>query len=191
MRRLLPRFTYANVVSTLCLFVLLGGTAYATLSLPKNSVGSKQLKLHAVTSSKVKPGSLSAADLSPGAISVLHPVTSYSETESDARYLRGTITEVKSFKLGEGSAEASSAQISCPKGYQAIGGGVDVANYRYDKVSASTPTFAGRRPEEFIGQGEHQEGPADGWFGAITVQGFRESSPFDFDEVVVVCSPIG
>jgi hypothetical protein len=34
-------------------------------------------------------------------------------------------------------------------------------------------------------------GPADGWFGALTVQGFRESSPFDFDKVIVICSPIG
>ena len=191
MKRILPYFTYANVVSTLCLFLLLGGTAYATLSLPKNSVGPKQLKPHAVTSSKIKPGSLSAADLSPGAISVLHPVTPYSQNESDARYLRGTITEVKSFKLNEGSADSSSAQVSCPTGYQAIGGGVDTANFGYDKVSASTPTFAGRRPKQFIGQGQFQEGPADGWFGAITVQGFRESSQFDFDQVVVICSPIG
>lgn len=191
MNRVRPRLTYANIISTVCLFLLLGGTAYATLSLPKNSVGSKQLKSHAVTSTKIKPGSLSAADLSHGAISVLRSTSSYSETESDARYLRGTITEVKSFKLGEGSAEATSAQVSCPKGYEAIGGGVDTSNYIYDKVSVSTPAFAGRRPEEFIGQGEHQEGPADGWFGAITVQGYRESSPFAFDEVVVICSAIG
>ena len=98
---------------------------------------------------------------------------------------------MKSFKLGEGSGEASSAEVSCPAGYQALGGGVDTSNYIYDKVSASTPTFAGHRPGEFIGQGAHQEGPADGWFGAITVQGYRESSPFAFDEVVVICSPIG
>ncbi len=185
------RLSYANVISTLCLFLLLGGTAYATLSLPKNSVGPKQLKPHSVTSSKIKPGSVSATDLSHEAISALLPVTPYSKPESDARYLRGTITEVKSFKLGEGSGETSFAQVSCPKGYEAIGGGVDVANYRYDKISVSTPTFGGRRPKEFIGVGEHQEGPADGWFGAITVMGFRESSPFDFDEVVVICSPIG
>jgi hypothetical protein len=180
---------YANVVSTLCLFLLLGGTAYATLSLPKNSVGSKQLKAHAVTGSKVKPGSLTLSDLKNGALTL--PPTPYSKPESDARYLRGTITRIKSFKLNEGSAEESSAQVSCPKGYEAVGGGVDVANTRYDKVSDSTPTFAGRRPKEFIGEGEHQEGPADGWFGAITVMGFRESSQFDFDEVVVICSPIG
>jgi hypothetical protein len=52
MNRVRPRLTYANIISTVCLFLLLGGTAYATLSLPKNSVGSKQLKPHAVTSTK-------------------------------------------------------------------------------------------------------------------------------------------
>jgi hypothetical protein len=144
-----------------------------------------------VTGSKVQNGSIAALDLKPNAIANLLPATPYSKTESDARYLRGTITEVKSFKLGEGSGEFTSQQVSCPNGYQAIGGGVDPANIRYDKVSASTPTFNGLRPEQLIGQGQHQEGPANGWFGAITVQGFRESSPFDFDEVIVICSPIG
>jgi hypothetical protein len=191
MNGLRSKITYANVVSTLCLFLLLGGTAYATLSLPKNSVGNKQLKPNSVTGSKVQNGSIAALDLKPNAVANLLPATPYSKTESDARYLRGTITEVKSFKLGEGSGEFTSQQVSCPNGYQAIGGGVDPANIRYDKVSASTPTFNGLRPEQLIGQGQHQEGPANGWFGAITVQGFRESSPFDFDEVIVICSPIG
>jgi hypothetical protein len=43
MRRVRDRLTYANVVSTLCLFLLLGGEAYAATQLPKNSVGTKQL----------------------------------------------------------------------------------------------------------------------------------------------------
>jgi hypothetical protein len=185
------KLTYANVVSTLCLFLLLGGVAYAKLTLPKNSVGSKQLKPNSVNGSKIKNGSIASRDLRSNAITALLPATPYSKQESDARYLRGTITEVRSFKLGEGSAETTSKQVSCPSGYQAIGGGVDPANTLYDKVSASTPTFDGKRPEQFIGQGDHQEGPANGWFGAITVQGFRESSQFDFDEVIVICSPIG
>lgn len=68
---------------------------------------------------------------------------------------------------------------------------MDTSNTLNDRVSASTPTFGGLRPEQFIGEGEHQEGPATGWFGAITVQGAREVSPFAFYEVVVICSPIG
>ena len=39
------KLTYANVVSTLCLFLVLGGTgAYAASQLAKNSVGPGQLK---------------------------------------------------------------------------------------------------------------------------------------------------
>jgi hypothetical protein len=61
-----PRLTYANVVSTLCLFILLGGGAYAAVKIPRNSVGASQLKRNAVTSPKVKNGSLLAQDFGPG-----------------------------------------------------------------------------------------------------------------------------
>jgi hypothetical protein len=55
MKPLRSRLTYANVLSTLCLFLLVGGgAAYAaTQLLPKNSVGSKQLKKGAVTPAKL------------------------------------------------------------------------------------------------------------------------------------------
>jgi hypothetical protein len=45
--------TYANVTATLALFVALGGASYAVTQLPANSVGTSQLKAHAVTSSKL------------------------------------------------------------------------------------------------------------------------------------------
>jgi hypothetical protein len=53
MRALRVKLTYANVISTLCLFLLLGGGAYAATQLPPNSVGAKQLRSHAVTISKL------------------------------------------------------------------------------------------------------------------------------------------
>jgi Collagen triple helix repeat (20 copies) len=49
----------------LALFVALSGTAYAA-SLPRNSVGTAQLKRNAVTSPKVKPASLLASDFRQG-----------------------------------------------------------------------------------------------------------------------------
>src|SRR3954466_7923748 len=49
-----------NVVSYLALFVALGGTSYAALKLPANSVGTKQIKRHAVTPSKLSSGVLSS-----------------------------------------------------------------------------------------------------------------------------------
>jgi hypothetical protein len=55
MNRLLSKLSYANVISTLCLFLLVGGgSAYAaTQMLAKNSVGSPQLKNGAVTPAKL------------------------------------------------------------------------------------------------------------------------------------------
>lgn len=52
----------ALVVALLALFAALGGVAYAAAKLPKNSVGTKQIKNHAVTGAKVKEGSLAAGD---------------------------------------------------------------------------------------------------------------------------------
>jgi hypothetical protein len=64
-----PRLTYSNVVSTLCLFLLLGGgAAYAASHLGKNSVGSKQLKKNAVTTAKIKKEAITAAKVKKGAL---------------------------------------------------------------------------------------------------------------------------
>jgi hypothetical protein len=48
----------AFVLSLLALFVALGGTTYAATSLPKNSVGTKQLKNGAVTKKKINKKTL-------------------------------------------------------------------------------------------------------------------------------------
>jgi hypothetical protein len=50
------------VVACVALIVALGGTGYAAITLPRNSVGSKQLRANAVTSSKVRNGSLTRRD---------------------------------------------------------------------------------------------------------------------------------
>lgn len=64
--RLRKRLSYANVVSTICLFLVLGGGAYAATKLPKNSVGSKQIKDGQVKSVDVKNASLLEQDFMPG-----------------------------------------------------------------------------------------------------------------------------
>ena len=78
MKRVFGNGTYANVTATVALIVALGGTSYAAIILPANSVGSRQLKNRAVTSSKrklhanavssaaVKNGSLRATDFKAG-----------------------------------------------------------------------------------------------------------------------------
>jgi hypothetical protein len=69
MKRLRSQLTFANVTAVIALFVALGGGAYAATSLPKNSVGAKQIKANAVTSAKIKNGAVTAAKIAPGSIS--------------------------------------------------------------------------------------------------------------------------
>lgn len=68
----------ALVISFVALCLAMGGTGYAALKLPKNSVGSSQIKTgavqradlakNAVSADKVADGSLRAADFAPGQI---------------------------------------------------------------------------------------------------------------------------
>jgi len=55
-----------NVVAYAALFIALGGSSYAAIKLPANSVGNRQLKKGAVTASKVKTHSLLAEDFKAG-----------------------------------------------------------------------------------------------------------------------------
>ena len=52
MRALRDKLTYANVIATVALFVALGGSSYAALTLPQNSVDAKQIKRGAVGKSR-------------------------------------------------------------------------------------------------------------------------------------------
>jgi hypothetical protein len=72
------KLSFANVTSSLALFVALSGGAYAAVALPANSVGTKQIKNGAVTRAKlarrsvngsnVVPRSLTGADIRPGSL---------------------------------------------------------------------------------------------------------------------------
>jgi hypothetical protein len=59
-------------MATIAVFVSLGGGAYAAVKLPRNSVGSGQIKKNAVTSAKVKNRSLLAKDFKKGQLPAGH-----------------------------------------------------------------------------------------------------------------------
>lgn len=63
MRRLREKLTYANVMATAAAFIALGGTSYAVTALPRNSVGSKQIRAKAVGPSELKTGSVRSAEI--------------------------------------------------------------------------------------------------------------------------------
>lgn len=60
--------TYANVMSSIAVFLLLGGaTAFAASHLGKGSVGTKQLRKNAVTTAKIRNGAVTPVKLSTAA----------------------------------------------------------------------------------------------------------------------------
>lgn len=74
MHRLHGKLTYANVISTLCLVLLLGGgTAYAASQLGKNSVGTKQIRKEAVTPAKLSTAAKAALTGPVGARGAVGP----------------------------------------------------------------------------------------------------------------------
>lgn len=58
-----PKLSYANLISTLALFIALGGSSYAAITLPHNSVGSAQIRTGAVGTSELRSGAVHLADI--------------------------------------------------------------------------------------------------------------------------------
>jgi hypothetical protein len=56
-------FLKHNAIALAALFVALGGTSYAAIALPKNSVGARQLRPGAVTSRKIRAGAITPGKL--------------------------------------------------------------------------------------------------------------------------------
>jgi hypothetical protein len=121
--------TYANVVATIALFLVVsGGAAYAA-SLGKNSVGTRQIKNGAVTAAKIKNGAISGAKIKlnslgtvPSAANATHAGTA---THADSA---GTATHADSAgdaaTLGGMSAAqvAATAALRCPAGTALVAG---------------------------------------------------------------------
>lgn len=64
MKQIRKRLTYANVMSSIAVFLILGGaTALAAGQLGKNTVGTKQLKKEAVTAAKIKNGAVTGSKI--------------------------------------------------------------------------------------------------------------------------------
>jgi hypothetical protein len=61
LKQIRKRLTYANVMSSIAVFLVLGGAAVAATQLPKDSVGSKQLKKESVGTAKIKANAVNSA----------------------------------------------------------------------------------------------------------------------------------
>ena len=68
LQRIRSHASYANVMATLAVFVAIGGTSYAAITLPRNSVGERQIKSRAVGAKELKRGAVGSRAIKNGAI---------------------------------------------------------------------------------------------------------------------------
>jgi hypothetical protein len=117
--------TYANVISTLCLFLVLGGgAAFAATKLAKGSVGTEALKAEAVTkaklhansvnSKKVVNGSLTGEDIASSTLGKV-PSASAAETATNATHATSADNATNAEKLdGHSPSEFGAVLIANP-----------------------------------------------------------------------------
>jgi len=108
MSKLRRRLSFANVMSVIAVFIALGGTGYAALKLPKNSVGAGQLKKNAVTPPKVAPATVARFRGATGPVGPAGPIgpsDAYIDREDTIQPLSGTATpnQVVALTLPAGS----------------------------------------------------------------------------------------
>jgi len=97
------KLTYANVVSTLALFLALGGaTAYAVNQLPAKSIGAKQLRPGAVTADKIRKHAVTAPKIEAQAV-------------KSGKIANGAVKEEKLANASVSNSKLASAAVSTEK----------------------------------------------------------------------------
>jgi hypothetical protein len=146
----------ALVVSFLALLVALGGTSWAALRLPKNSVGTKQLKSGAVTTKKIKNGAVTASKINTLGLTVPNArhagradaatnatnatiasnaanagtaqTAAVSNAIGSVTYVKGNVVGIPGATGGSPYALSMDSTATCPAGTVVIGTGAFVGN---------------------------------------------------------------
>lgn len=136
-------------VALIALFVALAGGAYAAVSVPANSVGTKQIKNgavtktklanNAVTSAKVKDGSLLAQDFKAGQLKAGPP------GPQGLPGVAKTVMVKQDMALPPGAS--GSPVALCPSGDYVTGGGYDANSSVMNYVHAQGPTASSGHPD--------------------------------------------
>ena len=132
----------ALVVACLALAVALSGGAYAvSTALPRNSVGTAQLKANAVNSAKVQNRSLRAVDFATGQIPKGPPGPAGAPGAPGPPGVTGL---QQTSSTGPSNSTSKSFQVDCPSGKRAVGGGGTLTGTTTNTfLSTSRPTDAG------------------------------------------------
>lgn len=109
LKQLGRRLSYANVMATIAVFVALGGSSYAAVSLGRNAVKNRNIAPNAVTSGKVKNGSLLSKDFKAGQLPKGDKGDTGAKGNTGAKGDTGTPAVVKLTSLHYSSTDTSAA----------------------------------------------------------------------------------
>ena len=91
LRSIRHRLTFANVMASVAVFIALGGASYAAVALPKNSVGSKQLRTGGVKKSDLGVGSVGTSELRRRSVKSTKLANRAVTKRSLSRWIRGQL----------------------------------------------------------------------------------------------------
>jgi hypothetical protein len=136
LKQIRKRLTYANVMSSIAVFLVLGGATAFAAGLAKNSVGSKQLKKNAVTSAKIKSNAVTTAKIKNGAITGAKVNagslgTVPNATHADSATIAGTTNGISPLPAGKSES-----------GFYAAGGGESEEGYIAQGITFQQPLAA-------------------------------------------------
>jgi hypothetical protein len=165
------------LVAIVALVVALSGTAYAGMTLGKNSVGTKQLKNKAVTNDKLAKAAVGNGKIAKGAITSGKLSTKLVAPSATAL---AKVTYVQSADITSpkaptaGTPSDTKGSIDCPTGTSAISGGFTTSAAALE-INESQPTFT------TPGQA------ATGWDGFIDNFDINNDHTFS---VWAICAPV-
>jgi hypothetical protein len=115
-------------IALIALFVALGGTGYAATQLPRNSVGSSQIRDHAIRPADISQSVRNELRGPQGAQGPAGPAGPSGPTieRPAGQQLRTHIVDASTLPVGAASPGAvTTLRVPCPRGERAVGGGAN------------------------------------------------------------------
>jgi len=186
LRKTRSRLTYANVMSSLAVFMVLGGGAAiaAKSSLPKNSVGTKQLRKGGVRTADIRKQAVTLPKIATSARAALRGqsgprgVTGQQGPGGPPGAFGSVVIRFVEFSV-EAESISSQEVASCEPGERAVGGG---AGFAGSPGSEMRIVYSG--PGDGEGKPEQGQAPT-AWEGVIYNS---EGAAREDGRVYVVCA---
>lgn len=163
----------AMVVAFIALLFSLGGTSYAAIVLPANSVGAKQLKKSSVTNPKIKAGAVTSAKVKDGSL------TGADILESSLGKVPSATNADNATTLG-GYAASSLARVAVAQGLADVTSGSGVVSVATVTITAPASGFVlvngyveaeGGTGRFFVRVWDDSNGHTSGYYNGVTVSG--------------------